>query len=91
MNKLFFTIIILILFLNIFCNENNLQSQPEDKFVQTLFKYNFKDELNTFENYLTKDLVFDGLIKVNFWLTREEQNKIQDKVFETQPAVQAVM
>jgi hypothetical protein len=82
MKIIFFSLIILILFLNISCSENIFQ--PDEQFVQILFKYNFKDELNTFENYLTKDLVLDGLIKVNFWMTKEEQNKIQDKVFDTQ-------
>jgi hypothetical protein len=82
LKKSSFGIIILLVFLNISCSENIFQ--PDEQFVQILFKYNFKDELNTFESYLTKDLVFDGLIKVNIWLTKEEQNKIQDKVFDAQ-------
>ena len=63
------------------CNENSVQ--PEQQFIQIHFKYNFNDELNTFENYYQKDLVGDGLIKVDFWLTRDEQNKILEKVNET--------
>jgi hypothetical protein len=56
--------------------------EPDEQFVQIYFKYDFKNELNTFENTFQKDLVLDGVIKVNFWLTIEEQNKILDKVNE---------
>ena len=57
--------------------------EPDIQFVQIDFKYNFKDELNTFENYYQKDLVIDGVIRVNFWLTQEEQDNIIQKLEET--------
>ena len=56
--------------------------EPDEQFVQIYFKYDFKNELNTFENTYQKDLVLDGVIKVNFWLTAEEQNKIMAKANE---------
>lgn len=46
----------------------------DDQFVQIYFRYNFRDELNTFENYLQKKS-----IRVKFSLTEEEQNKILEK------------
>lgn len=58
------------------CN-NSVES--EDQFVQIFFKYGFKNELNTFENTFQKDLVMDGVIRVNFWLTADEQNRILQK------------
>jgi hypothetical protein len=44
-----------------------------------LFQVWFRNELNTYENTYQKDLVEDGVIKVRFWLTAEEQNKILDR------------
>ena len=63
------------------CKDSSVE--PDTQFIQIDFKYNFKDELNTFENYYQKDLVIDGVIKVSFWLTQEEQNNILQKVEET--------
>ncbi len=48
--------------------------EPDPQFVQIYFKYRFNNELNTFESTYQKDLILDGTIKVNFWLTTEEQN-----------------
>lgn len=62
------------------CRDSSVE--PETQFVQIDFRYNHKNELNTFENYYIKDLVIDGVIKVSFWLTQEEQNKILQKVKE---------
>lgn len=76
--------IILILFISLIfvsCNENSVE--PNEQFVKILFKYNYKDELNTYDNYLVKDLVLDGLKKVKFYLTEEEQQKIKNKINET--------
>lgn len=53
--------------------------EPENQFVQLYFKYGFKNELNTFENTFQKDLIMDGVIKVSFWLTDEEQNSILEQ------------
>jgi hypothetical protein len=83
MKKLFIYLTCFIIVLNFSCKENNLESQPEEQYVKILLKYNYKDELNTFDNYLIKDLVLNGQIKVNFWLTKEEQIKIQSMVCET--------
>ncbi len=50
--------------------------------IKILYKYSFKDELNTYDLKLTKDLVLDGTITVDFWLTKEEQEKIISKLEE---------
>lgn len=51
----------------------------QTQFLQIQFQYYFRDELNTFEGTLQKDLVMDGVIKVPFWLSRSEQQAILDK------------
>ncbi len=77
--KITLTLLISLIFIS--CNENSVE--PNEQFVKILFKYNYKDELNTYDNYLIKDLVLDGLKKVKFWLTEEEQQKIENKINET--------
>ena len=57
-------------------------TEPDNQFVQIFFKYGFKNELNTFENSYQKDLFSDGVVKVNFWLTMEEQKSIIQKAEE---------
>lgn len=57
--------------------------EPDYQYLQIQFKYNFKDELNIFENYFQKDLVPDGVVRVNFQLTKDEQNKILAKAYGT--------
>jgi hypothetical protein len=52
---------------------------PEEQFTKILFQYNFKNELNTFDCTFQKDLIINGVVKVNFWLTAEEQNSIVQK------------
>lgn len=73
--KKYFLILTLLPILS--CNENIIQ--PDEQFVNILFKYDFKNELDTFNNTYQKDLVLDGLIKIDFWLTTDEQNQIIEK------------
>lgn len=63
-------------------NVNESDTHSDSQFVQIYFKYAFKNELDTFDKTYQKDLIFDGEIKVYFWLTTEEQNKILQKVNE---------
>lgn len=63
------------------CAENvtdnsSLATITDPQNVKILYKYSFKNELNTFTQKLTKDLVLDGTITVNFWLTDSEQMRI---------------
>jgi len=76
------TSILLLLFGLIISSCQESPVEPEEQFVQIYFKYDFRNELNTFENTYQKDLILDGVIKVPFWLTAEEQNKILNKVNE---------
>lgn len=62
------------------CQDSSVE--PDNQFVQIYFKYDFKNELNTFENTFQKDLILDGVKKINFWLSTEEQNRILEKVNE---------
>jgi hypothetical protein len=66
----------------LFISCNNSLIEPDPQFVQIFFKYDFNNELNTFDKTYQKDLILDGTIKVNFWLTTEEQNRILNKANE---------
>ncbi len=59
------------------CQDSPVES--EDQFVKIYFKYGFRNELNTFTKTFQKDLIMDGVIKVEFWLTAVEQNSILEK------------
>ena len=80
MKIVFIYLVGFILLINLSCNENAVQA--EEQFIQIQLKYNYNDELNTFEHYLTKDLVLDGQVTIEFWLTEEEQIQIENKVYE---------
>jgi hypothetical protein len=57
--------------------EHGLEPQkPDEQFVKLLFQYGFRDELNTFNGTLTKDLVLNGTVTVPFWLTKSEQESV---------------
>ena len=48
----------------------------DEQLVKIHLQFGFVDELNTFEGTFTKDLVMDGLITVEFWLSKEDQESI---------------
>ena len=52
----------------------------DEQFVEVQLQYGFVDELNTFEGTFTKDLVMDGSITVEFWLSNEDQESIKELV-----------
>ena len=74
---LIFLIFVVLLFIN---NCDEINHGEDAQFIKIHFYYGFGNELNTFEKYYTKDLVLDGKIKIHFWLTSEEQEKILEKV-----------
>lgn len=55
-------------------------TQPDPQLVKIHFYYGFGNQLNTFEQTYTKDLVLDGYITVDFWLTKAEQERISNKL-----------
>jgi hypothetical protein len=66
------------------CKEENPVQQHDEQFIQIHYEYGFRDELNTFDGYIQKDLVVDGTIRVPFWLSKDEQIIILHAVNETQ-------
>jgi hypothetical protein len=54
--------------------------EPDPQLLKIHFYYGFGNELNTFEQTYTKDLVQDGYIIVRFWLTEAEQESISNKL-----------
>jgi len=78
--KLIFVFLLLSL---IFSSCKDSSTEPDNQFVQISFKYGFKNELNTFENTYQKDLFYGDVVKVNFWLTIEEQKSIIKKAEES--------
>jgi hypothetical protein len=78
-NLFFFFVISILLFSS--CRESSTESfyspaSTENQFIQIYFKYGFKNELNTFNKTFKKDLVMDGVKKIDFWLTEAEQDSI---------------
>jgi len=71
-----------LLLMGLILNSCNNITGPDAQLVQIYFKYSFSNVLNTFDNTYQKDLVMDGTITVNFWLTAEEQKRILDKANE---------
>jgi hypothetical protein len=55
-------------------------TEPDPQFLKIHFYYGFGNELNTLEQTYTKDLVLDGYITVDFWLTESEQESIRNKL-----------
>lgn len=51
--------------------------------IKVDYKYNFADEINTFERTCTKDLIEDGTITIDYWFQPEEQDTIIKVVEET--------
>ena len=49
----------------------------DEQLVKIHLQFGFVDDLNTFEGTFTKDLVEDGSITVEFWLSKEDQGSIK--------------
>ena len=44
--------------------------------IEIEYESGYKEEINTFEGFLKKDLVMDGTIQISFWLSKVEQESI---------------
>lgn len=75
-----FSLLLILGILFLSCQDSVVE--PENQFVKIYLKYDHKNVLNTFDNTYQKDLVLDGTITVNFWLTADEQNQILNKANE---------
>ena len=65
------------------CRKENPVEQHDEQFIQIDFSYGFKDELNTFEGFVQKDLILDGAARKPLWFSKAEQSSIVDVVIET--------
>ena len=66
----------------IFVVSCNLSSDNMDEqYINIHMHYGFQNEVNTFTNKLTKDLILDGTITVDFYFTTEEQFQIEETVY----------
>jgi hypothetical protein len=65
------------------CKKENPVEQHDEQIIRIQYEHGFKDELNTFEGFVQKDLVKDGTTKVPLWLSAEEQESIITVVEET--------
>ncbi len=50
--------------------------EPDPQLVRVQLNYGFRNNVNTFDGTLTKDLIMDGSVTVPFWFTTEEQQQI---------------
>jgi hypothetical protein len=55
------------------CQKENPVGQHDEQIIQIQYEYGLKDELNTFEGYVRKDLVLDGTARVPLRLSMQEQ------------------
>lgn len=79
MKTLLFISISLLVLSGLYCSDDITRDSSPDQFVKIYFKHSFANELNTFDKTYQKDLVAEGTIKVSFWLSEEEQNRILKK------------
>lgn len=56
----------------------DVEKTHDEQSVKIHLQYGFVDELNTFEGTFTKDLVMDGSITVEFWLSKKDQESIRE-------------
>lgn len=78
MKKSFFIFIIMISLL-VSCE----RAYPKDFGFSLILKFEASltyNEINTFENYVIKDLVLDGIAKTEMILTKEEMKSIYDQM-----------
>ena len=73
------TIFFIAFFLASGCDTGS-QPQSDEQFVKILYQYSFRDEVNTYSQTLTKDLIMDGTITVSFWFTKAEQDLLLSEV-----------
>jgi hypothetical protein len=72
------------------CSENIVEQNIEQQFermdaeqeIKILIKYGFKNEIDTFQKTVTKDLVLDGTATMDFWFQPIEQLQIIEKLEE---------
>lgn len=60
------------------CTKSTIE--PDPQFLKVYMHYDFRNEVNTFKNYLQKDLILDGVAQTGFLFSAEEQEKILEKV-----------
>lgn len=67
-------------FLFISCSDSSdfgtAYRNPSKQKIKIHYKYNFKDEVNTFDLYVKKDLIEKGVAEMDFWFDEEEQDSI---------------
>ncbi|HEX9974492.1 MAG TPA: hypothetical protein VGD14_20660 [bacterium] len=78
--KCFFKILKIICWILFFGSCSKTITEPEPQLLKIHCYYGFSNELNTFEQTYTKDLVLDGYVTVEFWLTEAEQESIRTKL-----------
>jgi hypothetical protein len=76
-------VISLIAFVLLSCSDQGLSPQDRDFNILLRFGVNGRNELNTFENTYTKDLILDGTITVSLVLSDSELQAIKERLIET--------
>ncbi|RTQ94511.1 hypothetical protein [Lysinibacillus telephonicus] len=91
MNRIAYLLLLFALFIT-GCDSNEVSKEsskvvmpakmPSDFDFKIQFGVMKNNEINTFENTVTKDLIADGTVKVNLTFTTEEMTKIYEKMKE---------
>jgi len=80
MHKFVIPIIALVL---LSCTDQGLSPQDRDFNIQFKFGVGGRNELNTFQNTYTKDLVMDGTVTVSLVLSENELQEIEARLVES--------
>jgi hypothetical protein len=75
-------LIIALAFIFLSCTDSGTSPENRDFNVKLRYGIGARNELNTFQNTYTKDLILDGTITVSFVVSDEELHQIRNKMYE---------
>ncbi len=73
-------ILLMLAVMFVACSENNVSPVQREFNIDMRYGVSLRNELNTYANTYTKDLIVDGTITVPFMLTDEEIDMIRERV-----------
>lgn len=75
-------ILLFLALLSLSCSDSGLSPESRDFNLKLRYGIAARNELNTFQNTYTKDLILDGTITARFVLSDADLDQIKDKMIE---------
>ena len=75
-------ILLFLALLSLSCSDSGLSPESRDFNLRLRYGIGARNELNTFQNTYTKDLILDGTVTTRFVLSDAEFEQIKDKMIE---------